>query len=295
MKNWKDLIRLLRPHQWVKSGFVFTGYFFVEGWRVPGLTLGVVLAAVAFSLVASGVYVLNDIADRQSDRNHPKKWQRPVARGAVSVTAAIALMVLVVGTGFFIGDWVAFPVLVLLLLYFLISILYSYWLKHVVILDVFVIAAGFILRILVGTSGVGIAPSKWLLLCGTMLALFLGFAKRHAELRGVSASQESRRAVLEHYSEPVLESMMTTTGGAALATYALYTVDSATVAFHHTEALIYTVPIVTYGLFRYLYLLHHHDIGEDTAREMFTDWHMIGTLAVWVLTVLIILHQANPA
>jgi 4-hydroxybenzoate polyprenyltransferase len=284
-----ETIRLLRPHQWVKNGFVFTGFLFVKGWHDSALTLSVVVAACAFSLVASGIYIFNDLGDRERDRLHPEKRFRPLPSGTVSPVEAGFLMVVTAAGGLALGYWVSATTFLFLSAYIIFNILYTHWLKQVVILDVFVLAAGFILRILVGTLGVGIPPSKWLLLCGIMLALFLGFGKRQAELMAARSTGQSGREVLEHYSDKILDGMLTTTSAAVLVTYALYTVDEATVRQHQTEALIYTVPIVAYGLFRYLYLLHHHEVGEDTAREIFKDIHLLGTVLVWLVTVLLIL------
>jgi 4-hydroxybenzoate polyprenyltransferase len=288
-KRINDLIRLLRPYQWVKNGFVFAGFLFVEGWHDPTLTLRVVAAAGAFSWVASSVYILNDLGDRERDRRHLQKRLRPLAAGTISSAEALSLMGVTLVGGLVLGYWVSPRTFLLLSVYLILNALYTKWLKRVVILDVFVLASGFFLRILVGTLGVGIPPSKWLLLCGIMLALFLGFGKRQAELMEMRSTGQAGREVLGQYSDKILESMLTTTSGAVLVTYALYTVDDATVLQHHTEALIYTVPIVAYGLFRYLYLLHHHEMGQDSSRELFTDGHLVGTLLVWLAAVLLIL------
>ena len=288
-KRINDLIRLLRPYQWVKNGFVFAGFLFVEGWHDPAMTLRVVAAAGAFSWVASSVYILNDLGDRERDRRHLQKRLRPLAAGTISPAEALSLMGVTLVGGLALGYWVSPGTFLLLSIYLILNALYTKWLKRVVILDVFVLASGFFLRILVGTLGVGIPPSKWLLLCGIMLALFLGFGKRQAELMEMRSTGQVGREVLGQYSDKILESMLTTTSGAVLVTYALYTVDDATVIQHHTEALIYTVPIVAYGLFRYLYLLHHHEMGQDSSRELFTDGHLVGTLLVWLAAVLLIL------
>ena len=283
------MIRLLRPHQWLKSAFVLTGFLFVRGWNDPVLTLRVLMAASAFAFVASSVYILNDLGDRDRDRRHQQKKLRPLAAGTISPGEAISLMVVVMAGGLALGYWVSSLTFIFLVTYIVFNALYTKWLKRVVILDVFVLASGFILRILVGTVGVGIPPSEWLLLCSIMLALFLGFGKRQAELMETHSTGQVGREVLEHYSDKILDSMLATTSGAVLVTYALYTVDDATVRQHQTEALIYTVPIVAYGLFRYLYLLHHCEMGEDTSREIFSDWHLLITLLVWLAAVLLIL------
>ncbi len=285
----KERLRLLRPHQWIKSGFVFAGFLFVKGWHDPVLTLRVVMAAGAFAWVASSVYILNDLGDRERDRRHWQKRLRPLAAGTISPGEAISLMVVTMLGGLALGYWVSSMAFLYMVIYIILNALYTKWLKRVVILDVFVLASGFILRVLVGTVGVGIPPSEWLSLCSLMLALFLGFGKRQAELMAMHSTGQVGRAVLEDYSDKILESMLTTTSGAVLVTSALYTVDDATVSQHQTEALIYTVPIVAYGLFRYLYLLHHFEKGQDPSGEIFSDWHLLATLFVWLVAVVLIL------
>src|SRR5215472_13781488 len=182
MKQIIDVWRLLRPRQWVKSSFVFTGLLFGNAWHDPLMVRRVLLAAVSFSLAASSVYVINDLLDRQQDLNHPRKKLRPLTAGTISVATAVSILAVLLLASFALGFVVSRQVLTIVLIYVIINIAYSVRLKHVVILDVFIIAAGFMLRILAGTTGVGIAPSQWLLLCGVMMALFLGFAKRRAEL-----------------------------------------------------------------------------------------------------------------
>src|SRR6185312_13503751 len=182
MNRISDLWRLMRPRQWVKNSFVLTGILFANAWRDPELVKRVLLATAAFSLVASGVYIVNDLIDRPHDLNHPRKKQRPLAAQTVSVTAAVVLLIILWIAAFSLGFLVSRTVMTILLIYVVVNVAYSLHLKHVVILDVFIIASGFMLRILAGTVGVGIAPSQWLLLCGLMMALFLGFAKRRAEL-----------------------------------------------------------------------------------------------------------------
>src|SRR2546425_1594355 len=211
MNQVTQLWRLMRPRQWVKSCFVLTGILFANGWRQPQMAQRVLLTAVAFSLAASGVYIINDLIDRQQDVNHPRKKQRPLAAATVSLSAAVSLMIVLLLASFGLGLFVSNKVLAIILIYVLVNIAYSLYLKHVVILDVFIIASGFMLRILAGTMGVGIAPSQWLLLCGLMMALFLGFAKRRAELYAMTGESVNNlnnerpvhRKVLGHY-QPVL-------------------------------------------------------------------------------------------
>jgi 4-hydroxybenzoate polyprenyltransferase len=287
------LIQLLRPHQWVKNGFVLVGLLFGHAWTNPEMVAQVLAAFVAFCLISSAVYVMNDLADREADRRHPEKRKRPLASGTVSVAAAVSLAVLclIAGLGMASGLFAAFGLPAsqapwIFVAYVLLNIGYSMGLKHVVILDVFIIAAGFMLRILAGTLGAGIQPSHWLLLCGLMLTLFLGFAKRRAEVDVPNAEGASHRRVLDQYSAPMLDQFITLSGGATVIAYSLYTVSEETITLHGTPWLIATVPCVLYGLLRYLYRLHRVGGGGDPARELLTDPHLLGVFVLWLLLVI---------
>jgi 4-hydroxybenzoate polyprenyltransferase len=246
----------------------------------------VLLTAVAFSLTASGVYIINDLFDRQHDLNHPLKKHRPLAAQTVSVTAAVILLIALLVAAFGLGLFIANKVAAILLIYLLVNIAYSLSLKHVVILDVFIIASGFMLRILAGTMGVGIAPSQWLLLCGLMMTLFLGFAKRRAELYALTDDVPSHRKVLSHYQPVLLDHMIIVTATCVILTYSLYTMSPATIQAHHTESLIYTVPFVIYGIFRYIYSLHRQSAGGDPALQIFRDPHLLLAIVGWLVVTL---------
>jgi len=286
------LIRLLRPHQWLKNGFVFVGLLFGHAWSDPHKPAQALAAFVAFCLLASGIYVINDLIDRERDRLHPQKKSRPLAAGTVSVPAALALAAACFAGGAAIvlgvpgmtawAPWI-------LLAYVLMNLGYSFGLKHVVILDVFIIAGGFMLRILAGTLGIGIAPSHWLLLCGLMLTLFLGFAKRRAELGALEADASGHRRVLEHYTAPMLDQFIAIAASGTVISYALYTLSAETLALHGTRGLIATVPFVLYGMLRYLWRLHRLGGGGDPARELLTDPHLWAATAGWLLLVLLML------
>ena len=286
------LLRLMRPQQWLKNGFVFVGLLFGHAWNDP-VRLGQALAAfAAFCLLASAVYVMNDLIDREQDRPHPEKKRRPLAAGAASVTAAVvlALACLAVGSVAAVlwagsAPWIFFA-------YVALNVAYSFGLKHVVILDVFIIAAGFMLRILAGTLGLDIAPSQWLLLCGLMLTLFLGFAKRRAELNALLADSAGHRRVLEHYTASMLDQFIGIAAAGTVISYALYTVSAETMALHGTRGLIATVPFVLYGMLRYLWRLHARGGGGDPARELLTDPHLLAATVGWLLLVLALLGGA---
>jgi 4-hydroxybenzoate polyprenyltransferase len=286
MRLVQNLWRLLRPGHWVKNGFVFLGILFANAWRQPGVLEKVLLVAICFSLVSSGVYAFNDLLDREQDRSHPKKKSRPLAAGHLSGTIAIVAFGLLCSVGIAVGYLVSFRVTIVLFAYVVINVAYSAALKNVVLLDVFIIAGGFMLRILAGTICVGIPPSQWLLLCGLMVALFLGFSKRRAELYTIAGNGSSQRRVLDHYRPVLLDKMIVITATGVILTYSLYTMSPVTVQIHHTEALIYTVPFVMYGIFRYIFLLHHQATGADPALEIFRDPHVLLSILGWLFVTI---------
>jgi 4-hydroxybenzoate polyprenyltransferase len=279
-----QLLKLLRPHQWVKNGFVFIGLLFGDVGRNVGLTGDVFLAAAGFCLLSSCVYVLNDVFDRKADQAHPLKRRRPLASGTVGMGQAFVLAFICATAGLALGLAASAGVAAILIAYLLLNLAYSAGLKHVAILDVFIIAAGFMLRIFAGTWGVGIAPSQWLLLCGLLLTIFLGFAKRRAELmvnEGNGSNVASQRPVLDEYSPALLDTMMAISAAGVIVSYSLYTVSPDTIELHRTDKLIYTLPFVLYGIFRYIFLLHHRG-GEDPASTLLTDAHMLATGTAWL-------------
>ena len=287
-----QLLRLLRPHQWLKNGFVFIGLLFGHAWNDPVKLTQAVAAFIAFSLLASAVYVMNDLIDREQDLLHPKKKLRPLAAGTVSVNAALMLATACLIAGSVIAVLYAGSAPWLFFAYVVMNLAYCFGLKHVVILDVFIIAAGFMLRILAGTLGLGIVPSQWLLLCGLMVTLFLGFAKRRAELNALLAESAGHRRVLEHYTAPMLDQFIGIAAAGTVISYALYTVSAETLALHGTRGLIATVPFVLYGVMRYLWRLHRHGGGGDPAQELLTDPHLLVVAIGWLALVLALLSGA---
>ncbi|MFZ4535305.1 decaprenyl-phosphate phosphoribosyltransferase [Propionivibrio sp.] len=289
MSGIRPYLKLLRPHQWIKSGFVFVGLLFGHAWQDVLLVHSVLFAAAAFSLAASAIYVINDLADRERDREHPEKCKRPLAAGTVSVTQALLLAGACMLSALLLAYAASTTVLLIVLVYGVLNVGYSMGLKHFVLLDVFIIAAGFMLRILAGTLGVGIAPSHWLLLCGLMLTLFLGFSKRRAELNAMAGRGGSHRQVLDDYDPVLLDKLISICAAGAIVTYSLYTASAETVAMHGTTSLIYTVPFVMYGIFRYLFLLHRQGGGGDPAAALLQDFHLLGAFGGWLVTVLVLL------
>ena len=269
-------IKLLRPHQWLKNCFVFEGLLFSQLWSDTVFVERVLLAFAAFCLASSLVYIFNDWHDRKQDMLHPNKRHRPFASGSVSGTAGLALAaVLLAGT-----VWLTQgnPILLaLLVIYGLLNLAYSLRLKQVPVVDVFIIASGFMLRLLAGTVAVGIAPSHWLLLTGMFVALFLGFAKRKAES---FHAPDSQRAVLSHYPPALLDTFIAMTMTAMLITYCLFAISPESQS-RHGERLIYTAPLIIFAMLRYTYQVHRGR-GEDVARDLLRDPWIILTGLGWV-------------
>jgi 4-hydroxybenzoate polyprenyltransferase len=284
MHYWQTL----RPLQWVKNAFVFAGFLFAQAWHDGQLALRVVVAFAAFCLIASAVYIGNDWMDRDADRAHPIKRNRPIASGRLGAGGATLLAVALATGAFALGLWVSFTLGAILVAYVALNVAYSLGIKHVVIIDVIAVALGFLLRILAGTLGVGIAPSPWLLMCGLMMTLLLGFGKRRAELASVEA--DAGRQVLSAYSPALLDRLITVCVSGTLISYSLYTISPQTILLHGSANLVYTVPIVTYALFRYLYLLDGPHAAEDPSRMLMTDRHLQAAALGWFAAVLWILR-----
>jgi 4-hydroxybenzoate polyprenyltransferase len=283
MNHPRDLLRLMRPQQWLKNSFVFVGLLFGHAWHDLSLVLQVVAMAVAFSLLSSAVYITNDLADRESDRSHPSKRHRPLAAGTVGVGTALGLAAVLVVVSLGLSAWVSLLGVLILLSYASMNLAYSFGLKHVVLLDVFILAAGFLLRILAGTVGVGIPPSQWLVFCSLMLTLFLGFAKRRAEIMVLEEDSAEHRRVLAYYSPVLLDTMITVTAACVLMSYGLYTMSPETIRIHQTEHLLYTVPLVMYAIFRYIFLLHHRGKGGEPSRDVMRDPHILAAAIGWAV------------
>ena len=286
-----QLIKLMRPHQYVKNGFVLVGVVFAQAFDTTSL-LAVGLAFAAFCAMASAVYIFNDIFDAAADREHPTKKHRPLAAKKISLGTGWALCAALTAAALGLALQVGDVVFAIVAAYALLNLAYSLSLKHIAVLDVFIISGGFMLRILAGTLGIGIAPTDWLLLCGLMLTLFLGFAKRRAEMFALESNPDPKqtRRVLDDYSPRIVEQFISISAACTILTYSLYTVSPETIALHGTSNLIYTVPLVVFGMYRYLFLLHSEGKGSDTARDLYTDAQLLLTVLVWGGATLLILR-----
>ncbi len=269
-------VELLRPRQWIKNLLVAVPL--VTSLRLVDLqALGVTAAAfAAFCLLASGIYILNDISDRQSDRLHPRKRQRPIAAGMVTpVTAALIAMVLAAGAfAIAIGlQNVAFAMT--LAAYFVINLLYSASLKHVAILEVLLIAAGFFLRVLGGSLAIGAEPSQWLFVVTLFITLLVALLKRRAEFTGLGMAAAGHRPALGEYNLPLLDQLISVTAAGSTMSYALYTISS-----QHSKLLVLTLPAFLYIEFRYLALVYREGQGDAPEEALLSDRSLqIGVLA----------------
>lgn len=270
-------VRLMRPHQWLKNVFVFAGLVFSQAWTDAALAWQVCLVFAAFCCVSSAVYIVNDWHDRDADSLHPDKRYRPLASGAVSVPVAVVVLLLLLVAGTLLAANNV-TLLVMLLAYVLMMLAYSWRLKQVPVVDVTIIASGFMLRLMAGTVAVGIPPSRWLVLTGIFVALYLGFSKRRAESFRAEASQ---RPMLADYPPALLDTFMAVTMTATLTTYSLFATSPEAEADHGVRVL-YTVPVVIFGMLRYA-LQVHRGRGEDVARDLLRDPWIVAAGVLWLL------------
>jgi 4-hydroxybenzoate polyprenyltransferase len=280
-----ELARLARPHHWTKNAFVLVGLLFGHAWREPALVSAALTATLAFCLASSAVYAFNDALDAPRDREHPEKRSRPVARGAVSPALAHGFGAALAVLGLGVAAWTGTRVLASVAAYLVLNAAYSLGLKRVPVLDVFLIAAGFMLRILAGTWGIGIEPSRWLLACGFLLTLFLGFAKRRAELARLAEDAGQHRSVLDAYNADFLDQAVYGSALGMVLCYAFYTVADSTAVLHGTDKLIWTLPWVLLGTYRYLFRLRKRGGGGDPAQELIGDPLLAAAALGWVATV----------
>lgn len=276
------ILRSLRPEQWLKNGFVLAPLVFSGRLTDPDSVVRALVAAAAFSFAASATYIVNDLLDRKADRVHPVKCRRPIASGAVSPgtagVVALVLAVLAALLAFGLGGW--FPAV--LGGYLVLTLLYSAVLKQLVFVDVLVVAMGFVLRVVGGAVAIEVPISRWILLCAYLLALYLVLGKRRSELVLLGDEAGSHREVLGHYSLPLVDQAIAVVLGATVLAYALYTVAPDTVSKVGSEGLLLTVPVVLYGLFRYLYLLHGQQLGGSPTHALLTDRPLLVCVVVWL-------------
>ncbi len=280
----------LRVYQWPKNLVVFAALVFAFELTRPEQILRSVAAFVVLCAASSAVYVLNDILDREKDRAHPDKRSRPIASGVVSIPAAVALLVTLT-VGSLLAAYALHPKFCLTVIGFLVlNLLYSFALKKIMLVDVIAIAMGFAIRGIAGAVVLDVRFTNWLVVCTLFLALFLALGKRRREIGLLDAEAIRHREVLGHYTVPYLDSLMMILAGATLLTYTIYTCSPEVVERTGTDKLYLSLPFVVYGLFRYLYLVHHKRGGGDPSRTLLRDVPLLITVLLWGLTSIAIIY-----
>ena len=285
----KDLIKSMRPRQWSKNIFIFAALVFDKQLFNPDSFLRTLAGFALFCLISSSVYIFNDLADVEADRQHPEKKNRPIASGALSSRiawlAGVLLLLISLGLGYFLAPSFAW----VLALYFLLNLAYSKWLKHVPILDVLMLAAGFVLRVHAGVTLIAVERfSPWLYVVMTLLSLFLGFGKRRAEMALLAHNAGAHREALKGYTISLLDQYILIVSGTTIVAYSLYTFSAPNVPANHSMML--TIPFVVYTIFRYLYLIQVEQAGGEPEDILLSDRPFQIALLLWGLTVLVVFY-----
>ncbi len=282
------LFRLLRPLQWVKNGLVFLPFLFAVdiAWSVdaagdvPELLLRLVLVFLGFCGMASGVYVLNDLMDREADRRHPTKRNRPIASGRVGAPLALALIALLSGAGLAVTWYVGQLLGLVGIIYLGINVAYCLGVKNLPLLDVFSVASGYVIRAVAGALAIDVEPSPWLYTTTGAGALFIVLGRRYAEVRLAGDDAGQQRSSLRHYAGPFISQLLTISATAALLSYTLYTIEADNLP--ENNSMLFTLPLVALGLFRYLYLLNSSDRAEAPEQLMVRDLPLLACIAAWL-------------
>ena len=279
----------IRPRQWVKNLFVFAGVIFAHKLFTPDAWRAFAAFAV-FCALSGVVYLLNDIADRERDRAHPVKRLRPIASGALPVPTALVFAVVLAAGALAGSAALGRSFLATAVAYVVLLVLYSVLLKHVVIVDVLTVAAGFVLRAVAGAVAVDVEISGWLLICTVLIALFLALGKRRHEYLTLDADAARHRPILAEYSAALLDQMIAVVTASTVTAYALYTMSPETVAKFDTRLLPATLPFVLYGIFRYLYLLYRRQLGGNPSELFLNDRALILNAGLWIVAVVAIIY-----
>jgi len=286
----RDLLQSLRPTQWTKNLFIFAPLVFAMDFFKPDRWLQTGAAFALFCLFSGSIYLANDVFDLEEDKRHPKKSMRPLASGRMAkseaISSAVILAVLSLALAFVLNR----NFFIVCLIYGILQLAYSLKLKHVVILDVFLIAAGFVLRVVAGGLVIDVPLSSWLLICTMLLALFLAMSKRRHELVLLEENAASHRPILKEYSAYLLDQMIGVVTASTVIAYCLYTVSEETAAKFGTTNLIFTTPFVLYGIFRYLYLVHRKGKGGSPEELVIRDRPLLLDIVLWIAAVIVILY-----
>ncbi len=288
----KNYFKLIRVPQWIKNLFVFVPLLFSLNLFDRNYFITTLQAFIVLCLASSFIYVINDIIDIKADAAHPQKKNRPLPSGAISKKSAVVTLIILFILLAVLSYFTPLEFIYILLGFVVLNVLYSFYFKHVVILDVFSIATGFSLRVLGGAAIIDVPVSSWLILTTMFISLFLGVMKRHSELESISNQQNaSTRKVLSDYSLTFTNQMATVAAAGVIICYALYTVSERTVTVFGTENLIFTTPFVVFGIFRFMYLEYLNQKGENTTQILLTDIPMIVTVILYFAVTVLIVYK----
>ena len=285
-----EIVKSLRPYQWTKNHFVFAPLIFSQNIFNFSMVLESVFAFAVFCVLSGAVYILNDLRDMDEDKLHPLKSQRPLASGKLGKKPANVAMIVFFGLGLGAGLALNLNFFFMALAYVVLQVLYSGWLKHVVILDVLLIAAGFLIRVVAGGLAIRVEISHWLLICMFLLALFLALSKRRHELILLNDQAVNHRPILKDYSPYLLDQMISVVTASTVVAYCLYTISAETIAKFGTDYLVLTVPFVLYGIFRYLYLIHQKSEGGNPESLIIKDKPFLVGILLWIVSAILILY-----
>lgn len=294
MNSWKHILKLLRPTQWIKNGFVYMPLVFSGNLFVKQEFTSVTAMCLAFCLTSSAGYILNDYMDMEQDRAHPLKKTRPLASGQVSTGSALILVAVLLVGAVLIAGIVRSPLEAYAYLagYIVVQILYSLALKHLVILDVLCISTGFLLRVLAGAAAMGSPVSSWLLLCTFSVAIFLALGKRRHEVVMLSEDATCHRPVLENYNVALLDQLLQVVATSTFIFYCLYSVRGNPATGIEAEKMMFTIPLVTYGMFRYMYLIYRREDGGSPTVLLLTDFPLLLCAIVWLIGCVAIIYHS---
>jgi 4-hydroxybenzoate polyprenyltransferase len=292
MSHLKDLLLTMRPRQWTKNLILFAGIVFAQKLNEPVYLLRTFGAFLLFCLVSGIIYIFNDVMDINEDRVHPRKKFRPIASGKISIPFALTFAIIAAIIGITLSFLLGRMFGVCVLVYFALMLLYTRFLKHLVILDILVISMGFVLRAYAGTvANPGVMVSPWLLVCTMFLALFLAICKRLNEIQMLEETANNHRKVLSEYSVSFLNQMMAIVTSTTVVAYALYCVSEETIRKFHTKALILTFPFVLYGILRYLYLVYRKGEGGEPETILLKDKPTIINILLWLMAIVLIIYS----
>jgi 4-hydroxybenzoate polyprenyltransferase len=286
-----NLLRSLRPQQWTKNLFVFGALVFAQRLTSGPDVLKATIAFFVFCALSGAVYLVNDVLDRERDRRHPLKASRPIASGAISAGLAIGTAILLGAGALAVAFTLGLQFFAVAAAYLALQCAYSAFLKHLVILDVLTIAFGFALRAVAGGAAIHVHVTQWLLLCTTLLALFLALSKRRHELILLADNATGHRAILGDYSPYLLDQMISVVTASTLIAYAFYAISPETSEKFGTSLMSLTIPFPLYGIFRYLYLVHRKDRGGSPAELLLEDRPLLACIALWAAAVILIIYH----